>query len=129
MKETIINLLQKRMDKCTTEQFWAVASLTAADAFIVSSREQLLHGLPRWFLLALITFASVYGVLFVIQRHLGFYRNRDAMAALLSDERDVPEFLRDEPRRRSFNSLSGVMFYVGWIVLGCVVCYVVTLKT
>ena len=40
------------------------------------------------------------------------------MARLLADERDVPDFLRDEPRRRSFNSLSGVMFYVGWILLG-----------
>ena len=129
MKETIIALLQQRMDKCTTEQFWAVASLTAADAFVVSGRDQLLQSLPRWVLLSLITFASAYGVLFVIQRHLGFYRNRDAMARLLADERDVPDFLRDEPRRRSFNSLSGVMFYVGWILLGCIICYAVTLKT
>ena len=37
MKETILQLLQQRMDKCTTEQFWAVAMVTGLDAFVLHS--------------------------------------------------------------------------------------------
>ena len=68
-----------------------MASLTAADAFIVASRD-ILSKVP-WLVLTVLTAASLYAILFVIQRHRAYYRNRDAMAVLLAGECDVPEFL------------------------------------
>jgi hypothetical protein len=117
------------MDKCTNEQFWAVASLTAADGFVITSHKDILERTPSWLVLTAITVATIYGIWFVIQRHFGYYRNRKAMASLLTHERDVPEFLKREPNLCSLNSLSGVVFFVGWIVAGCILCYFVMLQS
>lgn len=125
MKDTIVPLLQQRMDKCTNEQFWAVASLTAADGFVVATHRDIAERIPPWFVLGAITTATIYGIWFVIQRHFAYYRNRKAMASLLAHEQDVPEFLKHKPNLCSINSLSGVVFYVSWIVAGCVLCYFV----
>jgi len=128
MKSVIVSLLQQRMDKCTTEQFWAVAALLAADGFIVDKRDALIAALPWWLLLVFVTIASAYGIWFIVQRHIGYYRYRDDLAVLLAHERDVPEFLRHEPRRHSLNTLSGVTFYVVAVLIGLIVCYAVILK-
>jgi len=49
MKHTILSILQQRMDKCTNEQWWAVAALTAADAFIVTRHECWMEFVPGGF--------------------------------------------------------------------------------
>jgi hypothetical protein len=115
MKETIITLLQQRMDKCTTEQFWAVASLTAADGFVIQS-DKVSSGIA----LVAITIDTIYGVFFIFDRHFAFYRNRKLMGSLFKDERDAPDFLKTEPNPFRFYSLSGVLFYLLWVVLGYV---------
>jgi lysylphosphatidylglycerol synthetase-like protein (DUF2156 family) len=129
MKSVIVPLLQQRMDKCTTEQFWAVAALLAADGFIVDKRAVLVAALPRWLLLVFVTVAGAYGVWFIVQRHIGYYRYRDDLAVLLAPEKDVPEFLRHEPRPHSLNRFSGVTFYVLAVLIGSVTCFAVILKT
>ena len=122
MKATMISLLQQRMDKCTNEQFWAVASLTAADAFIVTAGKNVWSKIPYPFLLGAITLVTAYGIYFIIHRHFAFYRNRTAIALLLADDPDAPDFLKTEPNLRTFNSLSGVAFYVVWVGLGYAMC-------
>src|SRR5437764_14677141 len=101
MKSVIVPILQQRMDKCTSEQFWAVAALLAADAFVVDKRSVLLAAFPRWALLLFVCAATAYAIWFIIQRHVGYYRYRDDLAVLLAHEQDVPEFLQHEPRRHS----------------------------
>jgi hypothetical protein len=128
MKSVIIPLLQQRMDKCTTEQFWAVAALLASDGFIIDKRDALIAALPWWVLLVFVTIASAYGIWFIIQRHIGYYRYRDDLAVLVAREPDVPEFLRHEPRRHSLNTLSGVTFYVVAVLMGSIVSYAIILK-
>ena len=123
MKPTIIPLLQQRMDKCTTEQFWAVAALTAADGFAITSAKSIVAAVTRCSVLFVLTIAVVWGVLFIIGRHRAYYKNRAAMVTLLQGEQDVPDFLKTPADPWSFNSLSGVVFYVGWVVLGCILCY------
>ena len=48
MKETYATILFERMNKCTTEQFWAVATVSGAHAFAMLQAPSLLAVLPRW---------------------------------------------------------------------------------
>ena len=125
MKHTILSILQQRMDKCTNEQWWAVAALTAADAFIVTRHTNV--GSNLWVFVA-ITVATIWGICIIIQRHFAYHRNRAAMALLVEDEQDVPAFLKSRPNAWSFRSvLSGVLFYVVWVLLGWILCSVAIL--
>ena len=125
MKDTLIILLQQRMDKCTTEQFWAVASLTTADGFVINCWSQITESVPAWMILGAITWATMYGAIFIISRHIAYYHNRRELARLLADVDIAPANLKRMPSLRSYNSLSGVVFYVSWILLGCFFCFVV----
>jgi hypothetical protein len=125
MKEALIALLQQRMDKCTNEQFWAVASLTAADGFVISSWKQITASIPAWCILLAITCATIYGCCFIVGRHFAYYHSRGELARMLHDVDLAPKNLRRVPDSMSFNSLSGVVFYVGWIVAGCTLCFFV----
>ena len=46
-KDTLMSNLQQRMDKCTTEQFWAVAAMTALYAALISHASALPWGIPK----------------------------------------------------------------------------------
>jgi len=105
------------------EQFWAVASLTAADGFVISSWKEKTAAIPSWLILVAIAGATTYGASFIIGRHSAYYHNRRELARLLSNVDIAPENLRRMPNMKSFNSLSGVIFYVGWIALGCILCF------
>jgi len=93
------------MHKCTTEQFWAVASLTAADGFVIQS-DKVSSGIA----LVAITIATIYGVFFIFDRHFAFYRNRKSMGSLFKDERDAPDILN---RAESFY----ILLAVGRVIL------------
>ncbi len=124
MKATMISLLQQRMDKCTTEQFWAVAILTGSDVFIITQSQNLAAKICYWILLVGITIATLWGVGFIIERHCGWYRSRVTLASLLQDEPDVPESLKGSPNIWYWKSVVfGFGFYVIWVVVGCVLCY------
>ena len=75
-----------------------------------------------------ITAATIWGICIIIQRHFAYHRNRAAMALLVEDEQDVPAFLKSRPNAWSFRSvLSGVLFYVVWVLLGWILCSVAIL--
>ena len=117
MKEALLNLLQQRADKCTTEQFWAVATLSGMNAFVISQKRDLLTALPPWAIILIITIPTIYGTLYVIHRHTRYYVYRGALATLLQDEASAPVFLKTcPPTWKGKSSLSGVLFYVMWIV-------------
>jgi hypothetical protein len=39
MKNTIVPILQQRMDKCTNEQFWATGAIIGLNAFLLSQNK------------------------------------------------------------------------------------------
>ncbi|HVZ16144.1 MAG TPA: hypothetical protein VG897_03430 [Terriglobales bacterium] len=125
MKETIVGLLQQRMDKCTNEQYWAVASVTATDAIVISSRQEFTKSIPTAAIVAGLSILTTYGVVFVIQRHVNYYRLRRDLATVLQGEPVVPDFLKRVPGGRTVNSLSGVVFYVLWMVIAWMATFVV----
>ncbi len=116
MKEALLGLLQQRADKCTTEQFWAVATLSGMNAFVIAQKKDLLTALPAWAVILIITVPTIYGTYYVIHRHTSYYVYRAALAKLLQNEADAPAFLKKCPPTWKGKSLSGVVFYVMWIV-------------
>ncbi|OIP27287.1 MAG: hypothetical protein CO103_07510 [Chloroflexi bacterium CG_4_9_14_3_um_filter_45_9] len=115
-KNTIVSILQQRMDKQTSEQFWAVTALTGMNAFVMSQQEKIIAVLPSWAVFRAITFATGYGVYYLIDRHKRYYFYRAELANLLQDEQDVPDFLKTCPDTLKGRSLVGIIFYVSWIL-------------
>ena len=117
MKQAMVNLLQQWADKCTTEQFWAVAALTGMNAFVIAQKKDLLDASPAWGIIAVVAILTIYGTWYVVHRHISYQFFRVELAKLLHDETEVPTFLKESPPLwKGFGALSGVVFYVLWIV-------------
>lgn len=117
MKDSIVTLLQDRMGKCTTEQFWAVATISGMNAFVVTEKDKLIAIAPLWLTVLIITLATAYGCWFTVQRHMKYYFYRKELATYLKDEKHIPGFLKHVPAQHSYNTLSGVSFYIGWMII------------
>lgn len=115
VKTTLVTLFQSRMDKCTTEQFWAVATLTGMDGAVLLQRHDIQGVAPAALLALLVAAANLYAVALVVSRHLIYCFYRRELAALLRDEPEVPRCLTRPLSPWSPSSLSGVVFYGGWI--------------
>ena len=120
MKNTIVTILQQRMDKCTNEQFWATGAITGLNAFLLSQNETICLFFSSWAILAVSTVACISGIFYVCNRHDAYYKTREAMAKLLRDvkETNIPDFMTEEVKIWNVCSLIGVAFYSGLIVVG-----------
>ena len=103
MKETVAGILQTRMDKCTTEQFWAIGALTAFGAFLICQKSCLLVELPAWTIIATSTVLALY---------VAYYALLGQLVDLVTTEPSLPQSLRDTISGWRGHNLSGVAFYL-----------------
>jgi hypothetical protein len=115
---TLLSVLQQRMDKCTSEQFWAIASLTALNAGIIAATSALSLDIPKWIIALALSGATFYGVFFVIHRHKGYYDYRNDFAQLVKDSSVAPKFMQQPKNPWELRQLTGVAFYSLWILGG-----------
>jgi phosphate/sulfate permease len=115
MKSTLISVLHERMDKCTSEQFWASSTLTALNGFLLLNKCTIEKIAPTWLLLMIVAIATGYGVYFIIHRHVSYYRLENSATSLLSNEPDVPYPFNARTNPTQLESLTGVAFYVSWV--------------
>ena len=116
MKDTIVSLLQQRMDKCTSEQFWAVGAITAFNGVLVTQARAVASTSLRWVLVGAVVMATAYAVYYIINRHKSYYLNRGALAELLQDAEQCPEFLKKVPNPQDARTWTGCAFYVLWVI-------------
>jgi hypothetical protein len=116
IKGDLISLLQSRMDKCTTEQFWAVGIITGLSAFLISQRSKIQK---RLIIIIVQVILSLYGIGFVWHRHISFYELEGKLSCLLADEKIAPKMLKLKHDWWDWRTLTGVGFYTFWIVLTC----------
>ncbi len=125
VEETLINLIQARMDKCTTEQFWVTGAITGmAVALISESLNGPLESYPL-IVIGVQIFLAIWGVYFVIYRHWSFY-NLEKKQAVLAKKVGAESYIERNGSLWRGHSLSGVGFYVLWIVIatfGVIACY------
>ncbi|SRR6266404_2545289 len=65
------NLKQTQKDKCTTEQFWAVATVLGINAFLLTQRSDLTF-VPQWVVIVHSALVSFYGAWFVTDRAVAY---------------------------------------------------------
>jgi hypothetical protein len=115
--DSALNYLAACAEKCTAEQHWVVASVTAVDAAFVAAAARL-H--PEFWLtgfaIVVLIVACVIGLRFIKRRHNDYYFYRDAIATLLK-EKNVPTILKKPANRNTPEAHSGVVLYSLWIVL------------
>jgi hypothetical protein len=116
MKKTLVSVLQQRMDKCTSEQFWASSTLTAVNGFLILEKDQFLAVVPAWLILTALAIATGYGVFFIIHRHVAYFSIQNSLIDLLQGEKEIPEVFREKVSPWHISMLTGVTFYVSWIV-------------
>ena len=103
MKDTLLEVFQQRMDKCQSEQAWAVTAYAAANAFVISEKSTFTTNLSSSsivFALGAIGFATL---IFVLIRKHEYYLYRRDMARLLAKVDDAPAYMKEEKRPRHVN--------------------------
>lgn len=117
-KEALLGILQQRMDKCTTEQFWAVGAITALDAFLLTNADQIKCVVePNYLVKSTVILLALYGLYFIITRHVGYFFLYEKQVDLVRNNVHVPEMFKTYPNRWKGHSLSGVVFYCLWVLV------------
>ena len=110
-------ILQHRMDKCGSDQLWAVAVVTGLAVFTVTHKSTLTNTLPLWIIIASITGLTIFAIGFVLHRHHGYYKNVGALISILQNDPECPDLLKDSPPRSwELRTLIGSGFYLVWII-------------
>lgn len=110
MKAAAAEILQIRMDKCTTEQFWVVATLSGMHALAITQKKDL-GNINPWVIIATIVLATGYGLYFIVTRHLAYYRYRAQQVELFQNEPGIPAGMKESLHPWKGQALSGVGFY------------------
>ncbi len=129
MESTLVSLLQTRMDKCTREQFWAVAAVTGLNTFLITRDHELAYKGSSLVVILFVSFLTSLALCYIWHRHKAYYVNRQAQANLLKDVEEAPDFLRTCRGACAFGSLLGSGLYTLWIVFGWAAMLVVLLST
>lgn len=112
MKDTLVEISQQRMDRCQSEQMWALAAYAAACAFVISEKDAFLDGFSRDRLLVGLGIAGAATLVFVLERKWEYYRYRNDMARLVKDEADAPGYMKKEKSPWCWNSLIWLAVFV-----------------
>jgi hypothetical protein len=117
------------MDKCTSEQFWAVGVCTGLSAFLISESatiEKIFYDVAIIHVHAIL---SIYVICFVVHRHISFYKLQSKLSEVLKGEEIVQDMFENKTEPWHWRTLSGVAFYTLWTLLTSVAvisCYIKT---
>jgi hypothetical protein len=113
MKDTLISILQQRMDKCTSQQFWSVTTASGITFFYLSHAQEI--GMP--FLKLAILAILVINWLYIANAHIVYYSNQSIQARLISEGNTSAKELEKSGNPSSKNLLHGVALFTIWIVV------------
>jgi hypothetical protein len=109
MKATLVDLYQHRMDRCQSEQFWAVAVYAAVNGFVVTQGDRIIPAIQRGYLLFALLIVGALGLVFVYERLAGYYNYRNQIAQLLANETEADAFIKT---RKSIWNPNGIVWLV-----------------
>ena len=116
MKSTYITLIQHRMDKCGSNQLWAVATVTGLAVFTVTQKSTLTNTLPTWIIIASIAGLTICAIGYVLHRHHTYYKNSEVLVSILKNDPECPDLLKNCRKPWEFITFIGSGFYLGWII-------------
>lgn len=105
MKNTLIDIFQRRMDRCQNEQLWAVAAYAGACAFVISENGTFVAGIGRATVLWSLGIAGTVTFAFVVERKYEYYGYRNDMARVMTDVAEAPEYMKKQKSAYCWNGL------------------------
>jgi hypothetical protein len=93
MKETLVSIIKQSMDKCTTEQFWVVATTIGINSYIIGnfpSYRQVIH-----YILAFSTLLTCYSIFLIIHRARAHIKCAYMLYRLIEPSTDVDKEVKD----------------------------------
>lgn len=117
MKETLATLYQRRMDRCQSEQIWAIAAYAGINTIVISESEKFQSSFEPCNVVWVLGIIGFLTFLFVIERLHGYYNYRNDLAKLLKDEEFADEHIKDVRPKKNFNSFIWVIVFIGSIVI------------
>lgn len=116
-KDTYINILQRRMDKTTTEQFWIVALIYGLNGVLIFKKAVIISFLNRWVIIIFSLFLTIIGTVYILQRMKTYIEASKEISRLVTNEKDAPNYMRHPSRWGGISPLGyGVYIIVIWIV-------------
>src|SRR6266849_4432170 len=115
--DNVFAYLQAYAEKCTAEQHWVVAAVTAADGAFVAAAEHLqFSSCIRVFAATVLIVALLAGVWLVWLRHSAYFFYRDEIAKMLETKDYLASQLRKPATRTTPGALSGAVIYSLWVI-------------
>lgn len=90
----MLDKFQQMMNKCTTEQFWAVVAITGMNGFVIAYHEHFVKAMPPGVVVIPIVIATIYGVYFVLHRHISYYDHKQEQAEFFKEDSTVPDLIK-----------------------------------
>lgn len=106
MDDSFINIYQTRMDKCTREQFWAVALLSSMNGFVIIQKDVLISVLCPVHIVIGIIFATLICAAFIISRHFIYLHYDKLIKPIIGSKIKLKSITKNTAM------LSGVFLYI-----------------
>ncbi len=107
-RDTILQIIDQQKNKMSSEQFWCVALLSGAFGALVLNKSDVSF-LPSWLVILLSLLATVWGVVFVLDRHRNYRELQDTFARLVREETEIPPGWIKKPPRFGDNWFSYIV--------------------
>lgn len=112
MKSTIISILQQRMDKCTSEQFWLTGFISGLNSYLILNKDEIIKSINSIYIIIAVIVILCCSICYLIHRHSSYYKIRLEMSQLLENENDAPSFLKLQISPWEMRSLAGTSLYI-----------------
>ena len=116
-KGTFINILQRRMEKTTTEQFWIVALIYGLNGILIFKKTVIISFLNHCVIISFSLIVTIIGTVYILQRMKTYIKATKEISRLISNEKDAPDCMRHPTRWGGISPLGyGFYIFVIWIV-------------
>jgi hypothetical protein len=116
-KDIFIDILQRRMDKTATEQFWVVALIYGLNGVLIFKKVAIISFLNKWVIITFSLFVTIIGTVYILQRMKTYIEATKEISQLISNEKDAPDSMRHPSRWGGISPLGyGFYIFVIWVV-------------
>lgn len=115
MEKALVQIIKQSMDKCTVEQFWAVAITIGINSFLISNVKDFID--DKIFLVAILIFSTLltfYAVFFIFHRSRAHVKHANILYQIIKSSNeltaDIKDFFKTSGKFKA-SDFSGSGFY------------------
>ena len=126
MRETLVDIYQRRMDRSQSEQLWALAVYAAVNAFVMTEARKFTASFNHCSLVLTLAILGMLTLAFVFERLFGYYIYRNQIAEYLKDEPSADAEIKKHKGVCNLNSLIWAIVFVLAVVVPFVASITIT---